>query len=121
MPTPSDFEEESDRIAAENALKYMGLEAGTPMRDVHVDTVSIKYGGRSVVAPVWITPGQPDGVVTVHLGYGRTRAGRAGSGLGFNAYAIRAADSPWHGVRVSIRLRIRRFYCVNEECAPHLR
>ena len=41
VPTPSDFEEESDRIAAENALKYMGLEAGTPMRDVHVDTVFV--------------------------------------------------------------------------------
>ncbi len=41
MPTPADFEEESDRIAAENALKYMGLEAGTPMREVHVDTVFV--------------------------------------------------------------------------------
>ena len=41
VPTPSDFEEESDRIAAENALKYMGLEAGTPMRDVQVDTVFV--------------------------------------------------------------------------------
>jgi 3-isopropylmalate/(R)-2-methylmalate dehydratase large subunit len=41
VPTPADFEEESDRIAAENALKYMGLEAGTPMREVHVDTVFV--------------------------------------------------------------------------------
>ena len=41
VPTPADFEEESDRIAAENALEYMGLEAGTPMRDVHVDTVFV--------------------------------------------------------------------------------
>ena len=41
VPTPSDFDEESDRIAAENALKYMGLEAGTPMRDVRVDTVFV--------------------------------------------------------------------------------
>jgi 3-isopropylmalate/(R)-2-methylmalate dehydratase large subunit len=41
VPTPSDFEEESDRIAAENALRYMGLEAGTPMREVHVDTVFV--------------------------------------------------------------------------------
>src|SRR6185295_12514496 len=67
---------------------------GTHGGDVHVDTVTIEYGGRNVVAPVWITPGQPDNVVTVHLGYGR---GRAGTGLGFNAYAIRTADSPWSG------------------------
>ncbi len=41
VPHPSDFEEESDRVAAENALRYMALEAGTPMREVAVDTVFI--------------------------------------------------------------------------------
>ncbi|RYJ02905.1 MAG: 3-isopropylmalate dehydratase large subunit, partial [Actinomycetales bacterium] len=39
VPNPEDFEDESERVAAENALKYMGLTAGTPMRDVSVDTV----------------------------------------------------------------------------------
>ncbi|HYJ45603.1 MAG TPA: hypothetical protein VEV81_03245, partial [Pyrinomonadaceae bacterium] len=39
--------------------------------DIYTDTVKITYAGRSVVAPVWITPGQPDDVVTVHLGFGR--------------------------------------------------
>ncbi|HJU54335.1 MAG TPA: 4Fe-4S dicluster domain-containing protein, partial [Pyrinomonadaceae bacterium] len=75
---------------------------GTHGGDVHVDTVTIEYGGRAVVAPIWITPGQPDGVVTVHLGYGRTRAGRAGTKLGFDAYAIRTADSPWSGGGVKV-------------------
>jgi 3-isopropylmalate/(R)-2-methylmalate dehydratase large subunit len=41
VPVPAEFEEESDRIAAEKALQYMGLEAGTPMREVKVDTVFI--------------------------------------------------------------------------------
>lgn len=41
VPTPSDFEDEQDRIAAENALTYMGLVAGTPMREVKVDTVFV--------------------------------------------------------------------------------
>ena len=31
----------SDRIAAEKALEYMGLEAGTPMREIKVDTVFV--------------------------------------------------------------------------------
>ncbi|MCW2771399.1 MAG: leuC, partial [Aeromicrobium sp.] len=35
------FEDDNERIAAENALRYMGLEAGTPMRDIQVDTVFI--------------------------------------------------------------------------------
>jgi MoCo/4Fe-4S cofactor protein with predicted Tat translocation signal len=84
--------------------RQLGLsnKIGTHGGDVHVDTVSIKYAGREVIAPTWITPGQPDNVVTVHLGYGRTRAGRAGSGLGFNAYSLRTADSPWFGSGVTV-------------------
>jgi 3-isopropylmalate/(R)-2-methylmalate dehydratase large subunit len=41
IPHPEDFEDAQDRIAAENALRYMGLEAGTPMREVQVDTVFV--------------------------------------------------------------------------------
>jgi 3-isopropylmalate/(R)-2-methylmalate dehydratase large subunit len=41
VPSPSDFEDEGDKIAAEKALEYMGLEAGTPMRDIKVDTVFV--------------------------------------------------------------------------------
>jgi molybdopterin-containing oxidoreductase family iron-sulfur binding subunit len=44
---------------------------------------------------VWILPGQPDDVITIHLGYGRPLGGRVGSGLGFNAYDIRRSDAPW--------------------------
>ncbi|CAI9408354.1 3-isopropylmalate dehydratase large subunit [Aestuariimicrobium sp. T2.26MG-19.2B] len=39
VPTPSDFTDEVDRTAAEKALQYMGLTAGTPMREIAVDTV----------------------------------------------------------------------------------
>jgi 3-isopropylmalate/(R)-2-methylmalate dehydratase large subunit len=41
VPDPASYEDESDRVAAEKALAYMGLEAGTPMRDVKVDTVFV--------------------------------------------------------------------------------
>ncbi|NHC13510.1 3-isopropylmalate dehydratase large subunit [Motilibacter deserti] len=39
VPDPKDFENEQDRVAAERALEYMGLTAGTPLRDIRVDTV----------------------------------------------------------------------------------
>jgi 3-isopropylmalate/(R)-2-methylmalate dehydratase large subunit len=39
VPEPASFANESDRLAAERALEYMGLEAGTKLRDVTVDTV----------------------------------------------------------------------------------
>jgi 3-isopropylmalate/(R)-2-methylmalate dehydratase large subunit len=39
VPDPDDFADEGDRIAAQKALQYMDLRAGTPMRDIEVDTV----------------------------------------------------------------------------------
>jgi 3-isopropylmalate/(R)-2-methylmalate dehydratase large subunit len=41
VPDPGDFEDESARVAAEKALSYMGLTAGTPLRDISVDTVFV--------------------------------------------------------------------------------
>jgi 3-isopropylmalate/(R)-2-methylmalate dehydratase large subunit len=41
VPSPDSFADAGERDAAERALAYMGLEAGTPMRDVEVDTVFI--------------------------------------------------------------------------------
>ena len=41
IPDPDSFEEPSQREAASRALEYMGLTAGTHIRDVAVDTVFI--------------------------------------------------------------------------------
>ncbi len=41
IPDPDSFAEASERDAAHRALAYMDLTAGTPMRDVKVDTVFI--------------------------------------------------------------------------------
>jgi 3-isopropylmalate/(R)-2-methylmalate dehydratase large subunit len=39
VPSPDDFADPNDRAAAERALEYMGLEAGTKMKDIAVNTV----------------------------------------------------------------------------------
>jgi 3-isopropylmalate/(R)-2-methylmalate dehydratase large subunit len=39
VPAPEDFTDPDDRSAAERALTYMDLKAGTPMREIRVDTV----------------------------------------------------------------------------------
>lgn len=41
VPSPDDFDDPTQRAAAERALEYMGLTAGQPMTDVAVDTVFI--------------------------------------------------------------------------------
>jgi molybdopterin-containing oxidoreductase family iron-sulfur binding subunit len=60
------------------------------------DIVEINVNGRKVKAPVLVAPGHPDNSATVYLGYGRSAAGRVGSGAGFNAYLIRTTDAPFH-------------------------
>ena len=39
VPSPDDFADEQDKTAAANALVYMGLTPGTPLRDLAIDTV----------------------------------------------------------------------------------
>lgn len=39
VPDPELMPDDSERNAARRALEYMGLTAGTPLRDIHVDTV----------------------------------------------------------------------------------
>jgi 3-isopropylmalate/(R)-2-methylmalate dehydratase large subunit len=41
VPNPGDFADPIDVTAAENALKYMDLKPGTPIREIAVDTVYI--------------------------------------------------------------------------------
>ncbi len=42
-------------------------------------------------------------LVTVHLGYGRSRTGRVGTGAGFDAYQIRASSGAWAASGVEVR------------------
>ncbi len=70
---------------------------------VSQNRVQLTYRGQSVEGDVWVTPGQPDESVTVHLGWGRWRSGRAGDGAGFSAYRLRRSDALWSGVGLEIR------------------
>jgi molybdopterin-containing oxidoreductase family iron-sulfur binding subunit len=65
--------------------------------------IELSVGDRSIELPVWVQPGHPDGCVTLHLGYGRERVGRVGTGTGFNAYRIRDSHSPWLATDVRIQ------------------
>jgi Fe-S-cluster-containing dehydrogenase component len=70
---------------------YHGGEHGEAIADL----VTLKYQGRELKMPVWILPGHADDSVTVYFGHGRTRAGKVGTGTGFNVYALRTSARPW--------------------------
>src|SRR5262249_44464784 len=66
------------------------------------DVVEVTSHGRKLRGAIFAVPGHPDDCATVHLGYGRSRAGQLGTGAGFNAYAVRMADALWFDRGVQI-------------------
>ena len=75
-------------LISPNQAKQSGLITG--------DIVEIDVDGRKVSGPIWPQPGHPDNSITVFLGYGRTKAGRVGTDVGFSAYKLRSSSAPWY-------------------------
>jgi MoCo/4Fe-4S cofactor protein with predicted Tat translocation signal len=76
--------------------------------------VELAIGDRTVKGAVLILPDHPDEAATLHLGYGRTRAGRVGNvtadgGGGFNAYSLRTTDALWQGAGLEVRPQDEEF------------
>jgi 3-isopropylmalate/(R)-2-methylmalate dehydratase large subunit len=89
VPDPASFDADTDRNAAARALEYMGLTAGTPLREVAVDTVFIGSctNGRiedlRAAADVMQGRRKADGVrVLVVPGSARVRKQAEAEGLG---------------------------------------
>jgi molybdopterin-containing oxidoreductase family iron-sulfur binding subunit len=58
------------------------------------DIVEIRRGERAIRIPVWLAPGHALDTITLHMGYGRERAGRVASGTGFSINELRTTDAP---------------------------
>ncbi len=57
------------------------------------DRIELRLKDRTLEAPALIIPGHPDDTVTVHFGYGRTKASPTAIGKGFNAYKLFDGDA----------------------------
>jgi len=66
------------------------------------DLIMLELNGKKVTAPIWVQAGHPDNSITAFLGYGRKRAGRAGTGAGFDMYPLRSSATPWFTTGVNI-------------------
>jgi molybdopterin-containing oxidoreductase family iron-sulfur binding subunit len=105
----------SPATAERLGLSYEIAARGGEHGEVFADLVELEYQGRKLRTPVWIVPGHADDCLTVHLGYGRTRAGRVASGAGFNAYALRTSDSPWFNRGLTLRKTGEQFALANTQ------
>ena len=80
-----------------NTAKKLGL--------VSNQMVELNVGGRKLETVAWLIPGMPDHCINLHLGYGRTWAGRTGNGHGYNAYLLSTSEHPQiaTGVQVTVK------------------
>jgi MoCo/4Fe-4S cofactor protein with predicted Tat translocation signal len=91
-----------NKLAWDNPV-LMGPAMAERMGIKTEDLVELEINGKKVTAPVWVQVGHPDNSVTVFLGYGRRRAGRVGTGAGFDMYPLRTSATPWFTSGVTIR------------------
>ena len=61
-------------------------------------------------AGVFIAPGHADNSITLHLGYGRRRAGNLGTGPGFDAYLLRNSSAPDIALGLQVENTGKKYY-----------
>ena len=88
--------DEEELVGGAQGTTFINTKGGNLLSDA----VRLKMNGAEITqnVPMWITPGQPDGVITIYMGYGRTRAGRIGTGIGYNAFDAQTSGAMWNGV-----------------------
>ncbi len=83
--------------------KQLGLQVtDKDGKDLRAPIVRLELNGRAIEGPIWVQPGLADHTVGLALGYGRTAAGRVGTGVGFNAYSLRVSRAPHHATGANL-------------------
>src|SRR3954470_9263453 len=90
------------KLTWDNAVQ-VGPKMAERLHLASKDVVELELNGKKIQGAVWIQAGHPDNSVSITLGYGRKRAGRVGTGQGFNAYELRTSANPWiaSGVKIT--------------------
>jgi MoCo/4Fe-4S cofactor protein with predicted Tat translocation signal len=91
-----------NKLTWDNAV-LIGPQMAERLQIATKDVVELELNGKKVTGAVWIQAGHPDNSATIFLGYGRRRAGRVGTGQGFDAYALRTSAAPWIATGLKIR------------------
>jgi len=104
----------AEKLGVTNSFAWTGGENGRTIADL----AKLTLDGRSIEnIAVFILPGHADDAVTLHLGFGRTRSGKVGTGAekgakgpGFNTYALRTAAAPWNATGATLVKKPETFF-----------
>jgi Fe-S-cluster-containing dehydrogenase component len=86
-------------LAWDNAA-LVSMETMAALKVEERDMIEITSNGQKVKFPVLMQPGMPNGVITVHLGFGRW-FGRVGQYVGSDANKLRSINAPWYQAGVT--------------------
>ncbi len=78
----------SERTAHELGFQVRDEEKGK----LEVPVARLELHGQTIEGPLWIQPGLADNTVALALGYGRSRTGRIGHAVGYDAYVLRTSN-----------------------------
>jgi molybdopterin-containing oxidoreductase family iron-sulfur binding subunit len=76
-------------IAPQTADRLMLVSGDLIQLKLSATLAPANQEAATVTLPVWISPGHAPDTLTLHVGYGRTRAGRAANQIGFNVNPLR--------------------------------
>jgi molybdopterin-containing oxidoreductase family iron-sulfur binding subunit len=76
-------------------LIFIRLSDAEKLKVQKDDLLTVSVKGKSVTCPVWLTANQAEGSVAIFFGYGRTASGRVGNKIGYSAYEIQDAATPF--------------------------
>jgi molybdopterin-containing oxidoreductase family iron-sulfur binding subunit len=84
------------------------------------DIAEIETRAGRIEMPVFVVPGHPRQTVTLHVGYGRERAGRVGNNVGTNVYALRTSEAMWFADVIDIRSTGRTYPLATTQHHHHM-
>ena len=68
-----------------NTARELKIGAASETHDASYDMIEISVNGRKLEIPAFVQPGAADKTITIELGYGRSKVGVVGTGVGFDA------------------------------------
>lgn len=91
------------------ASPFTAQQLGSKPDGVNYCVIDIKLDGRTIRGPVLPQPGMADNTLGLALGYGRKKAGRVGTGVGFNAYALRTSRAMYYALNAIVNKTDKTF------------
>jgi molybdopterin-containing oxidoreductase family iron-sulfur binding subunit len=88
-----------------NTARRLNVSQDDAGKGLQVPLVNLTVNRQTLAIPAMIMPGHADDSITVYLGFGRTRCGRIGNGVGCDSQRLRASSNTWFASDLAIEVQ----------------